>query len=332
MPIFGLAFIGFRLASLGVFTTIIYCRIILDILPILLLLFTACILIPYAIVLQHNWVCCASVLMRYCNLSQPNGICIILKFINHTSPSQGLNISVKQIIASQLMVMKELTIYIYIISNFIGGFITWMLVSAHQQYLHNCETRTKYVAGDSYNPYFGDPGYREGQFVHRKVPWCYRGLYRWKTGDGKTVGPIIRKSGKSETCAFRRHSRLGHFRRLYLAWLAKPVSAQESALWDPVTPPADRPPSHMDAMGAANPPWPLQLVRGVLRTCRLPDDIVGALSAWFWVIQEEGGPLSTELRSRLGLHAFLGHLTSRVDPSPGMERLVLLGFDQDGTV
>ena len=39
-----------------------------------------------------------------------------------------------------------------------------------------------------------------------------------------------------------------------------------------------------------------------------------------------------EISPRKGLHVFLRHLASGADPSPGMERLTLLGVDQDGTV
>ena len=57
-----------------------------------------------------------------------------------------------------------------------------------------------------------------------------------------------------------------------------------------------------------------------------------ALLSWFGVTQENGWLLSDELRSGRGLHAFLGHLNSGVDPSPGQERLELLGVDRDETV
>ena len=39
-----------------------------------------------------------------------------------------------------------------------------------------------------------------------------------------------------------------------------------------------------------------------------------------------------ELRSGLGIHAFLSHMVFRVDPSPGMKRLALLGVDWYGMV
>ena len=42
--------------------------------------------------------------------------------------------------------------------------------------------------------------------------------------------------------------------------------------------------------------------------------------------------MSTEKRSRRGLHSFLEHIELGVDPVPGMERIFLLGVDQYGTV
>ena len=56
------------------------------------------------------------------------------------------------------------------------------------------------------------------------------------------------------------------------------------------------------------------------------------LRAVFQTVCEEGGALSTEKRSRRGLHSFLEHIELGVDPVPGMERIFLLGVDQYGTV
>ena len=47
------------------------------------------------------------------------------------------------------------------------------------------------------------------------------GLDCKKMGDSHNIGPKIRKSGKSETCAFRRQSRLQQFCRLSSDWLSK---------------------------------------------------------------------------------------------------------------
>ena len=46
--------------------------------------------------------------------------------------------------------------------------------------------------------------------------------------------------------------------------------------------------------------------------------------ARFRVRREDGGPLPTEKRSGRGIHSFLGHLASGVDPVPGFERVALL--------
>ena len=70
----------------------------------------------------------------------------------------------------------------------------------------------------------------------------------------------------------------------------------------------------------------------MLGTGRNPDDLVGALLDRFQATWEDDGGLSLELRTWRGLHAFLRHITSGVDPVPGMERLTLLGVDRDDTM
>ena len=95
---------------------------------------------------------------------------------------------------------------------------------------------------------------------------------------------------------------------------------------------AARRPAHLDAMGDPKPLRLPRLVGEVLRTGQLPDDLVGALEDRFRVTVEEGGYLSSEILTGRGLHAFLGHLASGVEPYPGLERLYLLGVDREGTV
>ena len=59
----------------------------------------------------------------------------------------------------------------------------------------------------------------------------------------RPLAPKYEKGGKAETCAFRRQSRLRHFRWLSSAWLVKPFITQASDSWGMVTPPAyGRPP------------------------------------------------------------------------------------------
>ena len=88
----------------------------------------------------------------------------------------------------------------------------------------------------------------------------------------------------------------------------------------------------MDAMGVPDPHWLPRSVGEVIGTGRLPNNLVRALSARFIVTREDGGLLSSYLSSGQGIHAFLGHLTSRVDPDPGLDLLALIGVDRDGTV
>ena len=70
----------------------------------------------------------------------------------------------------------------------------------------------------------------------------------------------------------------------------------------------------------------------LLSNVRLPEDIVAALSARFGVTKEDGGLLSLEKRSGRGLHSFLAHLESWVDPVPDFERVALFQVDLDKTV
>ena len=80
-------------------------------------------------------------------------------------------------------------------------------------------------------------------------------------------------------------------------------------------PPAGRrpPPSHHCQ---PQPPLVARLVGEVLGTVRLPEELVEALPGQFLTVWEEGGPLSMERRNGRGIHSFLIHLTSRVEPVP----------------
>ena len=88
-------------------------------------------------------------------------------------------------------------------------------------------------------------------------------------------------------------------------------------------PPVDgRPPPTV--MVDPNPPRPPRLVGGLLRNGQLPNNRVEALLGRFQVTREDGGSLPMEKRSGRGLHSFLYHLTSGVDPVPGFEWVALL--------
>ena len=68
----------------------------------------------------------------------------------------------------------------------------------------------------------------------------------------------------------------------------------------------------------------------VLRTGRLPNNLVGVLSARLRVTDADGGFLPTELRREGGIHTFLGHLTAEAAPFPGLVGLTLIGVDRAG--
>ena len=144
----------------------------------------------------------------------------------------------------------------------------------------------------------------------------------------------MKKEGKAKTCAFRCQFRIFCFHRISSAWTAKPVLTHAPALWEPVKPLADGfpPPAHQAAMGNYLPPQPPWFVGKVLGNGQPPDEFVGDLSAQLQVIDDEGRPLLLDMRSRQGIHTYLGILAVRVDSAPGTERLALLMVDQDGEV
>ena len=83
-----------------------------------------------------------------------------------------------------------------------------------------------------------------------------------------------------------------------------------------------------DAMAEPGRRWPPQLVSEVLGTVRLPDPFVGALPDRFLLTGPGGTPLSADGQKGGGIHAFLGRLTARAAPVPGIADIALLGFDQ----
>ena len=86
----------------------------------------------------------------------------------------------------------------------------------------------------------------------------------------------------------------------------------------------------MATMAAPGPPRPPWLVGEVIVIIQLPGNLSGALLDRFQVTWEDGGGvLSSELYAGRGLHAFLGHLVSAVDPVPGLECLSLMGVERD---
>ena len=70
------------------------------------------------------------------------------------------------------------------------------------------------------------------------------------------------------------------------------------------------------------------MVAEVLRTGRLPNNLVGVLSSRLRVTDADGGFLPTELRREGGIHTFLGHLTAEEAPLPGLAGLTLIGVER----
>ena len=76
--------------------------------------------------------------------------------------------------------------------------------------------------------------------------------------------------------------------------------------------------------------WPHRSVAEVLKTGRLPNNFVGALSARFELTSPDGKTLSTDLQKKGGLHAFLRHVAAGAAPVPGLAYFTLLGVNRDG--
>ena len=90
-----------------------------------------------------------------------------------------------------------------------------------------------------------------------------------------------------------------------------------------------RPPTTMVDPNPPRPPWS---VGEMLRTGRFPNNLFEAVSARFRDTKEDVGLLLTEKRSGRGVHYFLAHLASRMDPVPGFDQVALLQVNPDGTV
>ena len=73
-----------------------------------------------------------------------------------------------------------------------------------------------------------------------------------------------------------------------------------------------------------DPPRLHRSVEDMIGTSLLPDYLVGALLEQFCVTREDVGLCFTEKCSGWGLHYFLGHLASGVDPVLGFERVASL--------
>ena len=140
LPMLRLVLIKYWLSSIGVFPTIRYYLIIVETICLKYEYSQHTCLISYATGIRHNWVWWAYFLMQYLDVldySQPNGICNILKFKNVPGPGQGLKFFLEKIFAYPWMGIQELSIYSYIMSNFIGCCAMWMLGSLSLHVLCN---------------------------------------------------------------------------------------------------------------------------------------------------------------------------------------------------
>ena len=73
-------------------------------------------------------------------------------------------------------------------------------------------------------------------------------------------------------------------------------------------------------MVVPDPPQPPRLVREVLGTGRIPDVMTEIFAVHFLTVHKDGGGggLPAEKWAGRGLHSFLEHLASGVDPAAGL--------------
>ena len=88
--------------------------------------------------------------------------------------------------------------------------------------------------------------------------------------------------------------------------------------------------SHQTAMVVPDPPRPSRSLREVTGNGQLPNALTKILASCFCMVRKDGEGLSMDNRAGLGIHSFLSHLASGVDPVPGLDQLELLGVYQDG--
>ena len=88
----------------------------------------------------------------------------------------------------------------------------------------------------------------------------------------------------------------------------------------------------LTAMVDPEPPQTPRLVGEVIRTVQHPDDLVEALFRQFRVTRDDGRSLLTEKRYGCGVHSFLTHFASRVEPVLGFNQVALLQVHPNVTV
>ena len=78
------------------------------------------------------------------------------------------------------------------------------------------------------------------------------------------------------------------------------------------------------------PPHPHRSMVEALGTSAKPDELFAILAGRFGMVCEDGTALTLENHLGRKIHSFLAHLASGVDPITGLDRVALIGVDQDG--
>ena len=73
-------------------------------------------------------------------------------------------------------------------------------------------------------------------------------------------------------------------------------------------------------------------VAEVLRTGSIPAELAAILAEHSRTVRKDGSTLTPEERTGRVLHAFLSHLALGGVPVPGLEKVTLVGVDEDGRV
>ena len=83
----------------------------------------------------------------------------------------------------------------------------------------------------------------------------------------------------------------------------------------------------MFGMGLPRSPWS---VAEVLRTGTIPAELAAILAAHSLTVRKDGSARTLEECTGRGLHSFLSHIALGEVPVPGLERVTLVGVDNDG--
>ena len=73
-------------------------------------------------------------------------------------------------------------------------------------------------------------------------------------------------------------------------------------------------------------------VAEVLGTKSIPAELAAILAEHSWTVRKDGSARTPEERTGRVLHAFLSHLALGEVPVPGLDKVTLVGVDEDGRV